>query len=77
MRYIIIGVIVLYGVPILFYTIVYCRFTSFLECLFSIPAFAFFSATYLNILNIYALSRINDISWGTKGLDAASGGGNS
>lgn len=32
----------------------------------------FYSPTYLNILNIYSLCRIDDISWGTKGLDAGS-----
>ena len=33
-------------------------------------SFLFFSPTYLNILNIYSLCRIDDFSWGTKGLDA-------
>ena len=33
----------------------------------------FYGPTYLNILNIYALCRIDDISWGTKGLDAEVG----
>lgn len=26
--------------------------------------------TYLILLNTYAICRIDDISWGTKGLDA-------
>ena len=30
----------------------------------------FYGPTYLNILNIYSICRIDDISWGTKGLDA-------
>jgi chitin synthase len=34
-------------------------------------SFLFYGPTYLNILNIYSLCRIDDISWGTKGLDAA------
>lgn len=33
----------------------------------------FYGPTYLNILNIYALCRIDDISWGTKGLDSEMG----
>ncbi len=32
----------------------------------------FYGPTYLNILNIYSLCRIDDISWGTKGLDSSS-----
>jgi chitin synthase len=38
-------------------------------------SFIFYGPTYLNILNIYSLCRIDDISWGTKGLEAGSGGG--
>ncbi len=33
-------------------------------------SFAFYTPTYLIILNIYALCRMDDLSWGTKGLDA-------
>lgn len=36
----------------------------------------FFSPTYLNILNIYALCRMDDISWGTKGLNNDGSGRN-
>jgi hypothetical protein len=36
-------------------------------------SFLFYGPTYLNILNIYSLCRIDDISWGTKGLDSAGG----
>ena len=39
-------------------------------------SFLFYSPTYLLLLNVYALCRIDDISWGTKGLDASSGGKN-
>lgn len=35
-------------------------------------SFLFYTPTYLNILNIYSLCRIDDISWGTKGLDSGS-----
>ena len=35
-------------------------------------SFLFYTPTYLNILKIYSLCRIDDISWGTKGLDAES-----
>jgi chitin synthase len=32
----------------------------------------FYGPTYLNILYMYSLCRIDDISWGTKGLDTDS-----
>ena len=31
-------------------------------------SFIFYAPTYLNILSVYALCRIDDFSWGTKGL---------
>lgn len=34
-------------------------------------SFLFYGPTYLNILNIYSLCRMDDISWGTKGLESA------
>jgi chitin synthase len=37
-------------------------------------SFSFYTPTYLIILNVYALCRMDDLSWGTKGLDAGSGG---
>jgi hypothetical protein len=42
------------------------------EILLGVFSFLFYGPTYLNILNIYSLSRIDDISWGTKGLDGGS-----
>lgn len=39
-------------------------------------SFLFFAPSYLNLLNVYALCRIDDISWGTKGLDSSVGGKN-
>lgn len=41
--------------------------------MFSTISFLFYSPTYLNILSVYALCRIDDISWGTKGLDTEVG----
>ena len=39
-------------------------------------AFLFYTPTYLIILNIYSLCKIDDMSWGTKGLDADADGTN-
>lgn len=70
MRWIIIAIILLYAIPVGVYVILYKRLSFGIDMLFGAFSFLFFSPTYLNILNIYALARINDISWGTKGLDA-------
>lgn len=77
MRWIIISIIGLYALPVMIYCIIFRRFSFAIEMIFGAFAFLFFSPTYLIILNIYALSRINDISWGTKGLDANTGSKNS
>ena len=42
------------------------------DIIFGSISFIFYIPTYLIILNIYAICRIDDISWGTKGLDADS-----
>jgi cellulose synthase/poly-beta-1,6-N-acetylglucosamine synthase-like glycosyltransferase len=70
MRWIIIAIILLYALPVGLYVALFRRFSFGIDMIFGAFSFLFFSPTYLNILNIYALSRINDISWGTKGLDA-------
>lgn len=41
-----------------------------MDVIFGTFSFLFYIPTYLNILNTFALCRIDDISWGTKGLDA-------
>lgn len=39
---------------------------------FSYPQYLFVASSYTNILNVYAFSNWHDISWGTKGIEAAS-----
>lgn len=74
LRYMILGIFGLYVFPIVISVVVFCRFDFVVDILLSTPAFIFYSPTYLNILNVYALCRIDDISWGTKGLDSDTGG---
>ena len=73
LRFIMIGIMSLYVIPIVVFMI-YGRLDYIIDILFSTFSFVFYSPTYLNILNIYALCRIDDISWGTKGLNADSSG---
>ena len=61
----------MYVIPITVYALFYCRCSFFIDVIFGAFSFAFYTPTYLNILNTFALCRIDDISWGTKGLDAA------
>ena len=72
MRWVIVGILGLYALPITIYIILYIKCRIVIDLLFSTVSFLFYSPTYLNILNIYALCRINDISWATKGLDTDS-----
>lgn len=70
----VVAVLALYTLPILFYSILYHRLSFLFQVLFGAFAFVYYSPTYLNILNTFALCRIDDISWGTKGLDSESKG---
>jgi chitin synthase len=38
----------------------------------SFPFYLLLMSSYINILNVYAFSNWHDVSWGTKGSDAAS-----
>ena len=60
----------IYVLPILTYIIAFCKCNFLVDIVFSTFSFMFYGPTYLNILNIYSICRIDDISWGTKGLDA-------
>jgi chitin synthase len=63
----------IYAVPILFYICLFGNMHIMCEIILGAFSFLFYTPTYLNILNIYSLCRIDDISWGTKGLDSGSG----
>ena len=66
----------LYIFPIVLYGLFFLRIQFLLEILTGTFSFLFYSPSYLNLLNIYAMCRIDDYSWGTKGLDATVGGKN-
>ena len=57
-----------YVLPIVVFAIGYKRCSFIAEMILGIFSFIFYSPTYLNILSTYALCRIDDFSWGTKGL---------
>lgn len=44
---------------------------KYVEMLASLCSYLFYTPTYVNILQIFAFCRIDDLSWGTKGLDSS------
>jgi chitin synthase len=76
LRYMLIASFVLYFVPVFIFWLMFCRFDPFCEVMLGFPAFLFYTPTYLIILNIYSLCKMDDMSWGTKGLEAESGDAN-
>jgi chitin synthase len=44
-------------------------FKKYIEMLTSLLSYLYYAPTYINILQIFAFCRIDDLSWGTKGLD--------
>ncbi len=59
----------LHALPIIIHSIFYKKFQIMVEVVLGVISFLFYNPTYLIILNIYALCRMDDISWGTKGRD--------
>ena len=72
LRWILIFSTGIYVFPIIIYISLYRKLGVLFDIAFGSLLFLFYGPAYLNILNIYALCRIDDISWGTKGLDADS-----
>lgn len=70
LRWILIFSTGVYVFPIFIYVVLYRRLGVLFDIALGSLSFLFYGPTYLNILNIYALCRIDDISWGTKGLDS-------
>lgn len=74
LRYMLIGSVAIYFVPLILYWCFFFRVQPLCEVLLGYLSFLFYTPTYLNILNIYSLCKIDDISWGTKGLDSSASG---
>ena len=50
-------------------------FKKYVEMITSVLSYIFYAPTYINLLQMFAFARIDDLSWGTKGLDNDSGDG--
>ncbi len=44
-------------------------FKTYWEIVTSVLSYFFYAPSYINLFFIYAFCRIDDLSWGTKGLD--------
>ena len=44
-------------------------FSKYTQMIASCLSYLFYVPTYLHVLIIYSFCRIDDLSWGTKGLD--------
>jgi hypothetical protein len=65
LRVLIIFVIIGHALPIIWTF----SFRKYVEMITSLLSYLYYAPTYINILQIFAFSRIDDLSWGTKGLD--------
>ncbi len=72
MRWMLVGSILIYILPISLFIFLFRKLNILCEIILGSLSFLFYGPTYLIILNIYSLCRIDDISWGTKGLDNTS-----
>ena len=72
MRWMLVGSILIYILPISLFIFLFRKLNILCEIILGSLSFLFYGPTYLIILNIYSLCRIDDISWGTKGLDSSS-----
>jgi chitin synthase len=70
LRWLLVGSMGIYILPIIIYLILFGKLHILLEILLGAFSLLFYGPTYLNILYMYSLCRIDDISWGTKGLDS-------
>lgn len=69
LRAMIIFILVGHAIPIL----ITFKPKKWVEMITSLLSYLFYTPTYINILMIFAFCRIDDLSWGTKGLDADGG----
>jgi chitin synthase len=54
-----------HGLPMLF------NLNKVIEILTSLLHYVYYSPTYIHILIIYSFCRIDDLTWGTKGLEGS------
>lgn len=71
-RWLIVAGFGLFVIPVFSYSIFFCNLKVAWEIIVGTVSSLFYSPTYIVLLNTFALCRIDDISWGTKGDDSSS-----
>lgn len=66
----VISVLLLYFIPLMIYWVFFCKLQYLIDIITGVFSFIFYTPTYLIILPTFAICRIDDITWGTKGLDS-------
>lgn len=69
-RIMVISVLLLYFIPLMIYWVFFCKLQYLVDIITGVFSFIFYTPTYLIILPTFAICRIDDITWGTKGLDS-------
>lgn len=70
LRIVTILVFLIHGIPIAMHFFLYAKPKMIAEMIIGVLSYIFYNPTYLILLNIYALCRVDDISWGTKGINS-------
>jgi chitin synthase len=65
LKALILFVVVGYALPIL-WTL---SPSKWVDMVMDLPSYIFYVPSYINVLLIYSFCRIDDLSWGTKGLE--------
>jgi len=71
LRWLLVGSVLIYALPLTIYILLFGKAHILCEVILGGFSFLFFGPTYLIILNIYSICRIDDFAWGTKGLDSS------
>jgi cellulose synthase/poly-beta-1,6-N-acetylglucosamine synthase-like glycosyltransferase len=69
-KWLVLGNIALYAVPCLFKAK-----EAFKDILWNVPHYLFFAPSYVHTFLIFAFVNVDDLSWGTKGLETAASHG--
>lgn len=71
LRILILSTIAIHAVPPLVFMMLKCSAKYAWEVMASSFSYLYYAPAYLHVLTIFAYCRIDDLSWGTKGLTAS------
>jgi len=71
LRILIFGIIIIHCIPPLIFVLMKLRLKYAWEVFSSSLSYLFYAPAYLHVLMIFSYCRIDDLSWGTKGLTSS------